>query len=415
MKVTFYYVRHGETLFNQLRIMQGTCDSPLTENGIAQAEEIATVLRKYHFDHVFCSSSERAIDTAKMISAFHGIEPVCLKELKEFDFGELDGEPIDIFRNRIQPHRMEDDWTDVGGENVALFKERADRGFAKMLPYCKDGDTVLMVSHGSFFMHLMKTHFANIDQQEYIRRMNAERKPFIPNCGVALFTYEDGVYTLDMEPVSAAEYRLKEDKRVNFVYIRHGETEFNVQKRLQGYCDSPLTDKGIRQAEERAEKLKDIHIDKAYTSSSERTRDTAEILLKGRNLKAIPDKRLREVYFGNLESRKYEAIMDEIMPMYMINDWSPVEGEDPAAIKRRLYTFFRDCVDSADNNDTVLLVSHGEMYMAILEYMFNIKKEELYARAELTGRNPAGNCGMFRFAYNNGEFTYDRLMHEEEA
>ena len=60
MKVTFYYVRHGETLFNQLRIMLGTCDSPLTDNGITQAEEIASVLRKHHFDHVFCSSSERA-------------------------------------------------------------------------------------------------------------------------------------------------------------------------------------------------------------------------------------------------------------------------------------------------------------------------------------------------------------------
>ena len=94
MKVTFYYVRHGETLFNDLRIMQGKCDSPLTVKGIEQAEETASVLRHVHFDHVFCSSSERAWDTAQMICRYHDNEPVCLKELKEFDFGELDGEPL---------------------------------------------------------------------------------------------------------------------------------------------------------------------------------------------------------------------------------------------------------------------------------------------------------------------------------
>lgn len=414
MKVTFYYVRHGETLFNDLRIMQGKCDSPLTDKGIKQAEEIASVLRRHHFDHAFCSSSERAWDTAKMICRYHDLEPVCLKELKEFDFGELDGEPIDKFQHRIQPHRMEDDWTDIGGENVAMFKERADRGFEKMLACCHDGDQVLMVSHGSYFMHLMKSHFANMDQQEYIARMNEAGKPFIPNCGIAVFTYQDGVYTLDMEPMTAGEYRLREDRTVNFVYVRHGETVFNVQKRMQGYCDSPLTENGIRQAEERAEKMKDIHFDAAYASSTERTRDTAEILLRGRNLQAIPDKRLREVFFGSYESLKYESRMQEMMPMHMKNDWSRVNGEDPRSLKKRLREFFRDCIDSAADGDTVLLVSHGDLYMVILEYLFGIKKEDLYAMAEKAGRNPAGNCGMFCFQYHNGKYTYEKLMHEEE-
>ncbi len=414
MKVTFYYVRHGETLFNDLRIMQGKCDSPLTDKGIRQAEEIASVLRRQHFDHVFCSSSERAWDTAKMISAYHGMEPVCLKELKEFDFGELDGEPIDKFQHRIQPHRMEDDWTDIGGENVAMFKERADKGFAKMLAYCHDGDQVLMVSHGSYFMHLMKSHFANMDQQEYIARMNDAGKPFIPNCGIAVFIYKDGTYTLEMEPMTAEEYRQREEKTVNFVYVRHGETVFNVQKRMQGHCDSPLTENGIRQAEVRAEKLKDMHFDAAYASSTERTRDTAEILLSGRNLQAIPDKRLREVYFGNYESLKYEERMAEMMPMHMRNDWSRVNGEDPRSLKKRLGEFFRDCIDSAADGDTVLLVSHGDLYMVILEYLFGIGKEELYAMAEKAGKNPAGNCGMFCFQYHNGSYTYEKLMHEED-
>lgn len=414
MKITFYYVRHGETLFNDLRIMQGMCDSPLTDTGIRQAEEIASVLRHHHFDHVFCSSSERAWDTAKIICRFHDIEPVCLKELKEFDFGELDGEPIDRFRSRIQPHRMEDDWTDVGGENVELFRQRADRGFARILPYCKDGDTVLMVSHGSFFMHLMKTHFVNMDQQEYIARMHQAGRPFIPNCGIAVFTYEDGICRLEREPQTAEEYRQRENKTVHFTFIRHGETVFNVQKRLQGFCDSPLTETGIRQAEERAEKLKDRHFDRAYASSCERTRDTAGILLKYHDLEAVPDRRLRETFFGDLESRRYEEIMKEVMPAYMNFDWSPYHGEDLAMIRNRLQEFLRDCVDECRDGDHVLLVSHGDLYMALLRCLFNIRKEELFALAQKAGRDAADNCGMFEFTCENGTYRYARLMHEEE-
>ena len=414
MKVTFYYVRHGETLFNDLRIMQGKCDSPLTVKGIEQAEETASVLRYVHFDHVFCSSSERAWDTAQMICRYHDNEPVCLKELKEFDFGELDGEPIDRYYSLIQPHRIEDDWTDIGGENVPLFIERADKGFARMLSMCRDGDTVLMVSHGSFFAHLLKTHFVNIDQQEYIARKHSEKKPFIPNCGIAVFTYEDGVYRLVSEPQTAGEFRRNEEKTVHFVYIRHGETVFNVQKRLQGFCDSPLTDKGIQQAEERAKKLKDMHFDCAYVSSTERTRDTAEILLKGHGLTAIPDKRLREVCFGDLESQKYESIWDTIYPMHMLNDWSKVKGEDYEDLKKRLHAFLRDSIDAAKDGDTILLVSHGDLYMVLLQYLFGIHKEELYQKANEAGKNPAGNCGMFRFSWQNGTFTYEKLMHEEE-
>ena len=49
MKITFYLVRHGETLFNHLGRMQGSCDSTLTERGIAQAYETAGQLKESYF------------------------------------------------------------------------------------------------------------------------------------------------------------------------------------------------------------------------------------------------------------------------------------------------------------------------------------------------------------------------------
>ena len=48
-------------------------------------------------------------------------------------------------------------------------------------------------------------------------------------------------------------------RQLIFTLMRHGETRFNVQERIQGRCDSPLTERGIQEAQEAAEKLKDIH------------------------------------------------------------------------------------------------------------------------------------------------------------
>ena len=65
--VHFYYVRHGETLFNHYNRMQGRSDSPLTAQGIEQVKLSAKALRNINFAFAYCSSAERARDTASYI------------------------------------------------------------------------------------------------------------------------------------------------------------------------------------------------------------------------------------------------------------------------------------------------------------------------------------------------------------
>ena len=410
MKLTFYYVRHGETLFNRIRRMQGMCDSPLTEKGIAQAEDTASALQKIPFDRCFCSASERAYDTADILCRFHdGLVPVPLKELKEFDFGELDGKHIDEFMDQIQPNRMKDDWSHVGGENVERFRIRAGKAFEKIISSCRDGDTVLLVSHGSYFMHLIKT-LIEYDQQDYIRRMNEQKRPFVPNASVSVFTWEDGVFDLVREPVTADEFRALEHRHVDFYFVRHGETKFNTEKRLQGLCDSPLTEKGIAQAEAAAEALKDVPFAKAYCSSLERTRDTAQIILRYHDIEAKPDKRLREVFFGSYEAMEFANIRDELMERHIHTRWKDLGGEDKEDVSGRILSFFREAADSADDGDTILLVSHGDMYLCILETLFHKNKADVYAEAEKAGVNPMPNAGIFRFAYDDGRFAVTEMM-----
>ena len=65
-----YLMRHGETLFNTMDVNQGQCDSPLTENGIRQAKAAKAWFDAHnvHFDEVYSSTSERACDTAEIVS-----------------------------------------------------------------------------------------------------------------------------------------------------------------------------------------------------------------------------------------------------------------------------------------------------------------------------------------------------------
>ena len=409
MKAEFYYVRHGKTLFNTLGRMQGACDSPLTEEGIEQARETASALRNVHFDRIYCSASERAWDTAKIIAAGRNIEPVLMNELKEFNFGELDGTLFSEMDDRIQPHRMADDWTDVGGENVELFDRRSRPGFERIIRESKDGDRILIVSHGSFFMHLMKT-ILQYDQQDYIARRRAADLPFIQNCSISRFIYEDGTWTLVQEPQTAEEFR--KPKTVRFWYVRHGETVFNTRELMQGWCDSPLTENGIRQAKEAAELLKNIHFDKAYCSSSGRTRDTAAILLGNREMKAVPDKRLREVYFGSFEAADYREHWDEMLPHFMDEDWTSYDGENHAMVEKRLRSFLRDAVDTAEDGDNILLVSHGDFYVSMLVSLFGINKWKFYQEGEEKGYNPVPNCGIAVIEYSPEGWKLLKAMHE---
>lgn len=410
MKVTFYYVRHGKTLFNETGRIQGACDSPLTEEGIRGAEDTASALRKVHFDHVFCSSSERAVDTANAICAYHHEKPVCMKGLKEFDFGRLDGEPMRKYASMVWGDHMLNDWTPYGGESLEIFDKRTRKAFSQILDQCKDGDRVLIVSHGSFINHLMKT-LLNFDQEAYAARRKAEGKPTMPNCGICIFTCDNGNWSLTEEPMTADEYRVKHDpKTVSFWYVRHGETVFNTQKRMQGQCDSPLTDKGIQQVEETAEKLKDITFDRAYCSPAERTRDTAAILLKDRNMTAIPDPRLKEVFYGKLEGTEYEENWKEIWQRHLKLDYKDLGGEDRKDVSERITTFLRDACDEAEDGDQILLVSHGDYYLSLLETMFHMDRKNIYEDAEKEHRNPMPNAGVFTFHYENGEYTIDHLM-----
>ena len=83
--------------------------------------------------------------------------------------------------------------------------------------------------------------------------------------------------------------------------MRHGKTDWNLKHKLQGKTDIPLNDLGRQMAREAAGKYKDVHFDICYCSPLIRARETAELLLEGRDVPIIIDDRLSEMGFGIYE------------------------------------------------------------------------------------------------------------------
>ena len=73
--------------------------------------------------------------------------------------------------------------------------------------------------------------------------------------------------------------------------MRHGRTDWNERHKLQGRTDIPLNANGRQMAEKAREEYADVHFDVCYCSPLIRARETAEIVLRGRNIPIIPDER----------------------------------------------------------------------------------------------------------------------------
>ncbi len=209
MKVTFYYVRHGQTVFNLRRKIQGSCDSPLTEQGINDARRAREALRYIPFDKAYCSSSERAVDTAGIILECHNVKAKHMKGLKEFHYGSMDGESIMENREEIdRRHGSFESWRDLGGDDNDSMDVRIDQTMNRILADCRNNDKVLIVSHGNFCLHLMR-HLFGIDMYEFRQAHKRSGKEgfAVPNGGIMQFEWQDGRYKLLSLPCEPEDFQ----------------------------------------------------------------------------------------------------------------------------------------------------------------------------------------------------------------
>lgn len=151
---------------------------------------------------------------------------------------------------------------------------------------------------------------------------------------------------------------------MKFIFVRHGKTHFNEINLTQGWCDSPLSQLGVKQVENMSLQLKDYCINKAYTSPLGRAVETSEIILQSHNIAPVYDKRLKEVNFGILEGintqfvRELHVESSDWMDTLEM-DYRPYKGEDLHSVITRQREVINDIVENSQEDDTILVVGHG--------------------------------------------------------
>ena len=143
--------------------------------------------------------------------------------------------------------------------------------------------------------------------------------------------------------------------------LRHGQTEFNVKKLVQGRCDSPLTDLGRKQAGMAAAWLKshDVVPDKVVSSPLGRAMDTAQLVateLLGPDAAVEPCEGIIERCYGTFEEGPHDALPTDVWDPG--EDLAPFGGEGSRALQERMVGTLTNLM-GAEGIETLLAVSHG--------------------------------------------------------
>lgn len=143
--------------------------------------------------------------------------------------------------------------------------------------------------------------------------------------------------------------------------LRHGQTEFNVKKLVQGRCDSPLTDLGRRQAQAAATWLKAHGVvpDKVVSSPLGRAMDTASLVaceLLGADTAVEPCEGIIERCYGTFEEGPHDALPTDVWDPG--EDLIPFGGEGSRALQERVVDTLTNIMGS-EGIETLLAVSHG--------------------------------------------------------
>ena len=176
--------------------------------------------------------------------------------------------------------------------------------------------------------------------------------------------------------------------------MRHGKTDWNLLHKLQGKTDIPLNDMGRQMARDAGERYKDIHFDVCYCSPLTRARETAGLVLEGRDVPVIIDDRLSEMGFGIYEG--VEEVFEKPECPVRVLFFNPEKyiardgAESLADLLKRTNAFLDEVAYPLVNEGKdVLIMGHGAMNSAIIGNVKHKPLEEFWAEG-------IENCRLIR-------------------
>ncbi len=396
-------VRHGESSYNVERRVQGYLDeSTLTETGKTMAQQVGMALRDLPIDMTYTSPLQRAKDTANIILAQLNDSPrlTVTESLKEINlacwegllFRDIEEKYPDQYRQwRDAPDQLCMQVTDAEGRvqdyyPVQALYERAKQVWQEILSN-HAGQTVLIVGHSGINRALISTAIGlTAEQYQVINQAN---------CAISVLNFAAGFGSpVQIESLNQTAHLglplpnpHKGEQGARLVLVRHGETQWNREKRFQGQIDVPLNTTGRLQGEQVAQFLKSIPLRYAVSSPLLRPKETAEMILHYHpavKLELEPD--LKEISHGLWEG-KLEAEIAAAFPG-MLEQWQTApatvqmpEGENLQDVWKRAIAAWERIVQAAmerPERGITLVVAHDAINKAILCHVVGLGPESFW-------------------------------------
>ncbi len=398
-------VRHGQSTYNTEKRIQGRTDaSKLTEKGRNDASLVGKALSNISFNAIYSSPLKRATETAEII--FHSLEnnsgqsvvPQTDDKLLEIDLPAWQGmlsaevkqnlsEDYHIWQER--PHKLQMLVQDAEGSReffpvIALY-EQARLFWQEILPR-HQGETILIVGHNGINRALISTALG-ISPSRYHSIQQS-------NCGVSVLNFSGGLgEPVQLESMNQTQHlgeslpSLRPNHQgIRLLLVRHGETEWNRQGKFQGQIDVPLNDNGRLQAQKAAAFLKDVALDFAVSSTMQRPKETAEIILQHHpSIQLELQDGFREISHGLWEG-KLETEIEQEFPGEL-QRWRTVpaevqmpEGENLQQVWERSVTAWEYCVQMALTKQlkTGIVVAHDATNKTLLCHVLGLSSENFW-------------------------------------
>ncbi|MHA2789549.1 histidine phosphatase family protein [Corynebacterium sp. S7] len=199
------------------------------------------------------------------------------------------------------------------------------------------------------------------------------------------------------------------------VMLRHGQTDYNANHRMQGQLDTQLSPVGIEQARTAARYVASLNIAKIISSDLARARDTAEIIADALGLDVTVDARFRETHLGQWQGRTHAEVDGEFVgarAAWRHNPgWAPPEGESRLDVATRARPAIDELMETFPEweGHAVLIVAHGGTISALTSNLLGLAPAQYPLLSGLKNTNTSQLTARPRFIEGAavGDFTGD--------
>lgn len=184
---------------------------------------------------------------------------------------------------------------------------------------------------------------------------------------------------------------------MNLYVVRHGQTDYNVKKLFQGHMDIPLNNVGIEQAKQIAKQFEDIKVDYIFSSPLKRAMQTAEYISRVVGVKIIPEDRLIERSFGNMEGKANRNDCNIEMMLDYDKNYDMENVEPIQKLFKRIFDYLKELTYKFKDKN-IVIVTHGGVSQPIECFFHGMPKER-----NITGfeKMTLKNCEVREYKYVN--------------